>query len=466
MHAPEKNYCAINVCYVNKNNEPTTKTLAIRDTDCRHDSDFISSLILKVLEDFKIERDKVLCIVSDNATNMLSSVRKINDFGLETDDEDESDESGTDESVGSRVFGIDDENALDDHDLALLARRLPMPIVSHMRCGAHTLQLAVRDGLKERNVATLLGKIRQMVTVARTPKISAILLKRANKMAILDQPTRWGSTYQMVDRLLELKPVLQDIAIEPSFTEAQWAQVESLKGVLGPAYSATLQLQSEHLTPGQFLKEWMATEHQLRGRGSILSDEIMQSMERREQTLYKNQIFLAGVYIDPKYRLLLPDNEKTNAKAALCNLAIRINGIGEDKDLIELGYMSETNSSYESMEEADFEKILDKTEKAMEEKIPRRGNALTPTERFQEEFKSMIVKIEEFNRRSNVDIFGAIDQYPDALKSACRLAAALPPTQVSVERLFSSLKILKSDLRSSLKEDILEAMLFLRANCY
>ena len=83
-----------------KKNEPTTKTLAIRDTDCRHDSDFISSLILKVLEDFKIERDKVLCIVSDNATNMLSSVRKINDFGLETDDEDESDESGTDESVG------------------------------------------------------------------------------------------------------------------------------------------------------------------------------------------------------------------------------------------------------------------------------------------------------------------------------------------------------------------------------
>ena len=74
-------------------------------------------------------------------------------------------------------------------------------------------------------------------------------------MAILDQPTRWGSTYQIVDRLLELKPVLQDIAIEPSFTEAQWAQVESLKGVLGPAYSATLQLQSEHLTPGQFLKK-------------------------------------------------------------------------------------------------------------------------------------------------------------------------------------------------------------------
>jgi hypothetical protein len=37
-------------------------------------------------------------------------------------------------------------------------------------------------------------------------------------------------------------------------------------------------------------------------------------------------------------------------------------------------------------------------------------------------------------------------------------------TQVSVERLFSSLKLLKSDLRSRLKSDILDNMLFLRCN--
>ena len=36
--------------------------------------------------------------------------------------------------------------------------------------------------------------------------------------------------------------------------------------------------------------------------------------------------------------------------------------------------------------------------------------------------------------------------------------------QVSVERLFSSLKIFKSDRRSRLKEDILNALLFLKSN--
>jgi hypothetical protein len=37
-------------------------------------------------------------------------------------------------------------------------------------------------------------------------------------------------------------------------------------------------------------------------------------------------------------------------------------------------------------------------------------------------------------------------------------------TQVSVERLFSAMRLLLSDLRSLLKQDAVEAMLLLRAN--
>jgi hypothetical protein len=40
----------------------------------------------------------------------------------------------------------------------------------------------------------------------------------------------------------------------------------------------------------------------------------------------------------------------------------------------------------------------------------------------------------------------------------------MPVTQVSVERLFSALKIFKRDQRSRLKEDILNALLLLKAN--
>ena len=50
------------------------------------------------------------------------------------------------------------------------------------------------------------------------------------------------------------------------------------------------------------------------------------------------------------------------------------------------------------------------------------------------------------------------------LRDVALLLTAIPPTQVSVERLFSALKILKSDRRNRLKDKMLNAMLLLRAN--
>ena len=57
-----------------------------------------------------------------------------------------------------------------------------------------------------------------------------------------------------------------------------------------------------------------------------------------------------------------------------------------------------------------------------------------------------------------------IENYPEVLQEVARILRAMPPTQVSVERLFSALRLFKTDLRSCLKEDILHALLLLKAN--
>lgn len=51
----------------------------------------------------------------------------------------------------------------------------------------------------------------------------------------------------------------------------------------------------------------------------------------------------------------------------------------------------------------------------------------------------------------------AIKQYPDTVKDVAMLAVALPPTQVSVERLFSALRLIRTDQRASIKEKLTEA---------
>jgi hypothetical protein len=70
--------------------------------------------------------------------------------------------------------------------------------------------VVIRDGLKERHAATLIGKLGQVATTARTSKVDAILQRHAGKGAILDQETLWASTYMMVRYLLDLIPFLEN----------------------------------------------------------------------------------------------------------------------------------------------------------------------------------------------------------------------------------------------------------------
>lgn len=79
------------------------------------------------------------------------------------------------------------------------------------------------------------------------------------------------------------------------------------------------------------------------------------------------------------------------------------------------------------------------------------------------EFKLLRVTLEsKMKVKSYAEVIK--EDYPEALKDVSLLLYALPPTQVSVERIFSMLKLLKSDLRTRLKADILSATIFLRAN--
>jgi hypothetical protein len=77
----------------------------------------------------------------------------------------------------------------------------------------------------------------------------------------------------------------------------------------------------------------------------------------------------------------------------------------------------------------------------------------------------IIAKNRSALRKAKMPIWELINkQFPEELKEVALLLVGMPPTQVSVERLFSSLRILKTDHRNRLGEGILNAMMFLRSN--
>lgn len=162
--------------------------------DAQHNSIYLKELILNVLQNIEIDLKQVLSIITDNAKNMIATADKMNIRQMDSITKD------PDFEMDENVDMVDIEAA------ASLFK------VHHMRCTEHTLQLAIRDGIKGGCATSIITKLRSVVVAARTSKIDVILKGRTGKGAILDQATRWGSTYLMIQRILELRSVLNDFA--------------------------------------------------------------------------------------------------------------------------------------------------------------------------------------------------------------------------------------------------------------
>ena len=79
-------------------------------------------------------------------------------------------------------------------------------------------------------------------------------------------------------------------------------------------------------------------------------------------------------------------------------------------------------------------------------------------------FKMALNEIERMGRTKGEDVWTMIDKYPKAVQPIARMVSALPTTQVSVERLFSHLKLVLRENRATMGADLADAILFLRTN--
>lgn len=127
-----------------------------------------------------------------------------------------------------------------------------------VRCAAHTLQLAIHDVIKENNVNHVLQKARYIVKKLRSSLMLIALKTIKLKMPILDYITRWCSTFNMLERLLQLKDFCNKVS-EVNLTDNESASVQELIHILKPATIATKQLQYEQVEMADFYALWIRT---------------------------------------------------------------------------------------------------------------------------------------------------------------------------------------------------------------
>ena len=105
-----------------------------------------------------------MTIVTDNAPHRTSFVEKLNPTNGQNEEESE--------------FEVDNSTELNGEDVTFSVIKLGVAL--HMQCAVHTLQLAICNGLKEKQVKQLITKLHQVATIARTLKI-AVILKRKSR---------------------------------------------------------------------------------------------------------------------------------------------------------------------------------------------------------------------------------------------------------------------------------------------
>jgi hypothetical protein len=165
--------------------------------------------VFSMMQDYNIT-NKILAIACDNASNMGTMMRKI-------------------EELSGGLFDAGQ---------------------GHVRCFAHILHISVThclDALKDHGGPEVVAKLRSVVKAIRASpqrlqRFSAQcdLLKCNNLAPIIDVSTRWNSTFDMIERALCLQRAIEAFLLVDDdlhnirFVESDWAYLRDVHTLLSP----------------------------------------------------------------------------------------------------------------------------------------------------------------------------------------------------------------------------------------
>lgn len=449
----------INAQYA-ENGKLILQPLAMKELYDRHTAEHLTSQVKNTMSRYDLSVTQVYSVTTDNGANMLKAARLLS----ETDDEPDASSSDEDDDSGYPEFGYCG-SLLDDSEDAECLGLDGADFKLGVRCAAHTLQLAVSDALKDSGSNTLVAQCRAHVKKLRVQSAMGLIRKLGLRKPVIDCPTRWMSTLNMLTRFVELKDFAKDFLSREetaSWTDSMWAKVEGLIQSLQPAQEATKVLQTEQLTIGDFYGAWLTCSMKTSAIPSPLAQALVQSMKKRERNLCSTNIFCAALYMDHRYRLLLTPDQKYQARMHLCKTWKRITAFTGLQQKQCSSCISESTAAPTSEEPEDALEAFLKTKEAEAGTESRLTSEPGLSDMVL--LLEMLDKEPRLPRSTNMLKFWEErkERQPE-LYMLAQVALGVPATQVSVERAFSALKFVLSDQRSRLSESTLDDLLLLKS---
>ncbi|XP_058979032.1 uncharacterized protein LOC131802660 [Musca domestica] len=402
----------INVQYI-KNGKIIVKTLAIKELKSSHTGENIKSIILEVLKEYGVDVRNIFTITTDNGSNMLKTVKVLSsEFQMLMEEESQDSEEEVDCEISIYEIESIDFNISSHH-------------ITNNCCGAHTLQLCVNDVLKQPTIKEKTENLRLVVKKLRSKTYMSIFKNGLHKKPIIDCITRWNSTYNMIERLLEIREVVTTLSKDNSklfISSADWSFASEFVGIFKPIYTATMKLQTEQLCYSELYIVIMDITFQIDALPNTEMKVILkESLKTRMDKLFDNELFNASMYLDPRMKVCMAIEQKTRAQMYIVSLYKQI------------------YSKEDSTTDNKACTILDETPSTV-----LHAQSSSNIDNFESDLST-------YERKSRLPLNANVLEYWDSLNIISGIANILleiPSTQVSVERLFSAMKYMLSDQRN------------------
>ncbi|CAK1582169.1 unnamed protein product [Parnassius mnemosyne] len=443
------------------------RNLSIVELFDRSTGQYLKENVVFILSRYGIELNQIHTITTDNGANMIIMTNQLNEAVRDS----------FNQSVSETFDVFDIETVIDyneedpsfiEHSLELDTSTGSTPeavcTVTSIRCAAHCLQLAVKDACQE--MEEFLGHCRKIVRNLRTPTVAMRLKQLKLQNAVIDTSIRWDSTANMLERLHKLKDFCTtNLVFEP---ETIWDSIEKYLNILEPCRILSKMLQMEQLSFGDFYIAWMKCRLQVEQIDDNFAQRLLCCLRSRQEMLFTNEYFLAATYLDPRVNATLSNAQQISARAVLVETYKRLTRLatpepstsGVDDDAP--GTSAELDSCGQNINFGNYlrEHFFSIRHTTTDE--PHTSQSLE-----REINLKLIAFIQEpvLPSKTNVLEYWERKQFTDPyFYKLAKVILATPPTSVSVERLFSSLKFVLNNLRMSLSDSIIDDVLVVRNN--
>lgn len=338
--------------YVGQDFTLRVKTVAFLHFGERHTASNISSAFEEILSEYGLNTQSLGYVVTDNASNMIKAFKIFSlhsqlafselktveatpsSYTSQSAEDDEDENASTDGMDGDCFEEISDfvdllSPDVDAEDTS--ADNDPLEVFTdvgvRLPCIAHTLQLAIKDGLKKVSSAVrVVSEASAVVSFFHRSLFWCIELKKltGGRKLLSSVATRWNSNLIMLRRLGQedvwksvneiLTRARSNSAATPKLSVSR-KQVLDLISIFEPFEEATNALQGDQITISQVIPALLGIDDVLNSLSTqfqSLQQHLRLALYDRFQTVIMQKEYVLSTLLDARYKLL-PFSEATEA---------------------------------------------------------------------------------------------------------------------------------------------------------